>query len=340
MRILVVHPGPHFSVADVHRGWIKGLRELGHVVLDFNLDARLDFFTQAKLEVDGVLRPAFAYDPAVNLACEGLLAECYKFWPDVLIVVSGFYVPSLHYQILRARPHHLVLLCTESPYEDDRQLTLASNVHTVVLNDPTNLAQFLGINPSTFYSPHGYDPAIHHPGPAVAGLESDFCFVGTGYQSRIEFLEAVDWSGLDVALAGNWQQVTESSPLRKFLAHDPEQCIDNVDAMDLYRSTKVSANLYRKEAAGPDLAAGWAMGPREVELAATGTFFLREPRGEGDKVFPFLPTFSTPDEFGGLVRWWVEHDNDRRTAAEQARLAVQDRTFRANAERLLSYISG
>ena len=26
MRILVVHPGPNFSVADVHDGWVEALR--------------------------------------------------------------------------------------------------------------------------------------------------------------------------------------------------------------------------------------------------------------------------------------------------------------------------
>lgn len=41
MRILVVHPGPNFSVADVHDGWVEALRSLGCEVASFNSDDRL-----------------------------------------------------------------------------------------------------------------------------------------------------------------------------------------------------------------------------------------------------------------------------------------------------------
>ena len=107
------------------------------------------------------------------------------------------------------------------------------------------------------------------------------------------------------------------------------------DAADLDRSTKVSLNLYRKEAATPDLVDGWACGPREIELAACGAFFLREPRGESDQLFPMLPTFTEPAEVGDLARWWVAHPDERDTAARKAREAVAARTFRANAAELL-----
>lgn len=40
MRVLVVHPGPDFSVADVHAGWTEALRELGCEVASYNLLGR------------------------------------------------------------------------------------------------------------------------------------------------------------------------------------------------------------------------------------------------------------------------------------------------------------
>lgn len=340
MKALVVHPGPHFSVADVHAGWLSGLREQGVDAVEFNLQDRLNFYTAAQLEKDGELRRAFEYETAVTLAAKGLEVVCYEWWPDLVVIVSGFFIPPEMYRVMRNRGHKVVLLCTESPYEDERQLLMASSADVVVVNDPTNLDDYLELNPRSVYIPHGYDPRIHKPGPADPELVSDFAFVGTGYPSRVEFLEAVDWSGLDVTIAGNWKPVTESSPIRKFCPDDLNQCIDNPDAVRLYQSTKVSANLYRKEAMAPDLVDGWAVGPREVELAATGTFFLREPRGEGDGLFPMLPTFTGPAEFGDLVRWWASHDESRREAATKARQAVADRTFAANAARLLRLISG
>jgi spore maturation protein CgeB len=340
VRAIVVHPGPFFSVADVHNGWVKGLRSHGVDVLDFNLHDRLNFYSAALLEKGGEIRRAFDHETAAVMAAKGLEVACYEWWPDLVVVVSGFYIPPDMYAVMRDRGHHVVLLCTESPYEDIRQSWMAKAADTVILNDPTNLDDLRELNPRTVYIPHGYDPDVHRPGPADPDLVSDFCFVGTGYPSRIEFLEQVDWDGLDVTFAGNWKSVAEDSPIRRFCPDELDQCIDNPDAIRLYQSTKVSANLYRKEAMASEDVEGWAVGPREVELAATGTFFLREPRGEGDQLFPFLPTFETPDEFGKLVRWWAEHDDDRHAAAERARQAVQDRTFHANAERLLRLISG
>ena len=102
----------------------------------------------------------------------------------------------------------------------------------------------------------------------------------------------------------------------------------------------MSANLYRKEASDGGTSDGWAMGPREVELAACETFFLREPRGEGDEVLSMLPTFTTPTEFEDLLRWWLAHPAERKSAAAQARVAIADRTFEATAARLLRLIDG
>jgi spore maturation protein CgeB len=145
----------------------------------------------------------------------------------------------------------------------------------------------------------------------------------------------VDWSGLDVALAGNWCDLRDGSPLVPYLTHDIGVCCPNDEAVRLYRATKVAANIYRTEAQHDALLDGWAMGPREVELAATGTFFLTQQRGENAEVLPMVPTFDGPDDLGDKVRWWLAHPDQRADVAAKAREAVADRTFVANAGRLL-----
>lgn len=323
MRVLVVHPGPHFSVADVHRGWVKGLRACGAEVIDFNFDHRLDFYaSHPGIETN---------QDAARLAAKGIESACYEFWPDVVVIISGFFIPPETFQILRSRGHKIILVHTESPYEDLNQVKKAPSADLNILNDPTNLDWF---PPGSLYLPHAYDPDIHHRTAATAAARSDFCFVGTGYPSRVKFFEQVDWSGIPTWLAGNWNHLTDSSPLLPFLAHGRDECCPNDQAAILYASTKASVNLYRKEAI--ESADGWAMGPREVELAACGTFFLREPRPEGDVLFSMLPTFTCPGDFEEQLRWWLAHDDERRTAALKAREAVADRTFPTNAARALS----
>lgn len=333
MRALLVRPGPHFSVADVARGWVKGLEANGVSVLDFNFDDRLNFYAGAHVPKDGQLVKAFHPTEAAMLAAKGVEAAVFEFLPDVVVIVSGFFIPPAIYELLRVRGHKVVLVHTESPYEDDRQIHRAALADLNVLNDPTNLDRFQEVAPS-MYLPHCYDPEIHYPKAAVESARSDFCFVGTGYDARAAFLEQVNFDGVDVALGGNWRNLTPDSPLRGYLAHDIDECCPNEITADLYASTKVSANLYRKEATAT--ADGWAMGPREVELAAMGTFFLREPRGEGDELLPMLPTFDGPDDFSEQLRWWLAHDDARRDAARLARLAVADRTFPKIAARMLA----
>lgn len=328
-------------MSDLYDGYTAALRGLGQEVHEYNLDRRLQFYSSALLELgergpDGqvTIRRALGYDDAVSLALNGLLAACYRIWPDVLLIVSGLFVDERMLDCIRDRGTRVVILHTEEPYEHDRQLALAGHADLNLVNDPTHLDAFRAVAP-TWYLPHAYQPDRHRPRSSVAELACDFAFVGTGYPSRVAFLERVDWSGLSVRLAGNWVALPEDSALRACLLDEPDACMDNDRAADLYASCSLSANLYRREANDPGFVAGWAMSPREVELAAMGRFFLRESRGEGDAVLPMLPTFAGPEDFGEQVRWWLARHEDRAEVAGKARLAVADRTFANHAEMLL-----
>jgi spore maturation protein CgeB len=340
MKVLVVHPGVDFSVADVHKGILKGLRQAGCDVAELNLSDRLEFYGRAHVRLDdGEFVRTFSQEAAIDMAAIGVEAALYEWWPDVVVIVSGFFIPPKMWGVLARRPHHVVYWCTESPYEDDRQARGARYADTVILNDPTNLDKFrTDVNERTFYLPHSYDPDIHHPAPVPFEYLHDFAFVGTGFPSRIEWLEQVDWTGINATLAGQWKQVEDDSPLMPLLMHDRGYCIDNADTANLYRTAKVSLNLYRKEHSEGSHADGWAMGPREVELAACGTFFFRDPRAEGDELFPDLPLIESPKQFSADLRWWLANDEPRLDAADTARKAIADRTFQNTARRLLQFL--
>jgi spore maturation protein CgeB len=340
MRWLVVHPGPRWSVADVHAGWVEALQGLGEQVAVYNLDARLTLYERALIDTgraaDGTLqlRKALTFDQAVGLATNGLLSACYQLWPDVVLVISYLFVPADLLDLLRARGHRVVLVHTESPYQDDEQVALAAHADLNLVNDPTNLERFREVSRAE-YVPQAHRPSVHHPGPGNPDLAADLAFVGTGFPSRIEFLERMDLDGLDVLLAGNWQLLGPDSPLRKWVAHDDKECLDNEQTAQVYRSARAGLNLYRREAERPELSAGWACGPREIEMAACGLFFLREPRPEGDELFPMLPTFEGPEDASERLRWWLDRPGYRMAAADKARVAVRPRTFRTNAAALL-----
>lgn len=338
MRILTVDPGFDTSVADVHRGWTTAFRKLGHEVRSLNLSERIVFYTNAHIPVGGHYEKVCSETEAIHNAAKGIEIACYEFWPDLVFITSAHFMPQFILELLRARGHKIVLMLTEEPYELDRELKVAPYADIALVNDPTHLDRFRDIGRAE-YQWHCYDPEVHYPRGSQPDLASDFCFVGTGFPSRVEFFEKVDWTGIDACFAGTWNALTEDSPLRPFVAHDLDLCVDNDQAAQLYCSTKLSANLYRTESQRPELSEGWSCGPREIELAATETFFLRQRRGEGDALFPHLPTFETPAELTDLLRYWLERPDERQALARQARAAIAVRTFAASASRLLGWLS-
>lgn len=333
MRWLVAAPGPFFSVQDVYVGWCEALEELGETVVRFPLGDLATFYDSAHIQLgDHEYRKALAPEQVRRMVTDRLAAALYKVRPHVLLSVSSFFCDTNLLDQARSYGTRVVLLHTESPYEESRQLSLAPHADLNILNDPTHLDQYEPLAP-TMYVPHAYRPAIHHSGHSARDV--DFSFVGTGYPSRADFLGEMHLDGLDVALAGNWMRLPEDSPLRAHVVHDIDGCFDNDDAATLYRRTKVGLNLYRREAESVDLIPGWSMGPREVEMAACGLFYLRDPRPEGDEVLDMLPTFSGPEEASELLRYWLHHDSERESVAVKAYEAIKDRTFRNHAAALL-----
>jgi hypothetical protein len=343
MRWLVGHPGPHFSVHDVYEGWVEALRGLGEDVYTFNLGDRLSFYDAALIETGTTddeghpgVRKAITRAQAIELAANGILSAAYQCWPDVVLLVSAFFTPPALLDMMRGRGHKIVLLHTESPYQDDEQLIRAKSADVNLLNDPVNLASYAELGPAA-YMPHAYRPSIHYAA-ANPRYQWDLSFIGTGFPSRVKFFERMNLDGLTVKLAGPWLDLPENSPLRDWTATEHEDCVPNVQTAAIYRQSRTSLNLYRREAEAAHDGEGWAMGPREVEMAACGLFFVRDPRPEGDEILHMLPTYTSPEEAGDLIRWYVTHPADREKRATAAREAVAERTFSNNAKALLRMI--
>ena len=215
---------------------------------------------------------------------------------------------------------------------------MAQFADLTLLNDPVNIAAYRDIGPAE-YMPHAFRPGIHHPRKPRARRPYDFAFVGTGFPSRVAFFHRMQLGGLNARLAGLWMDLPEDSPMRDWTALESDDCVDNDETARIYRQAKTSINIYRTEAEDAHAGQGWAMGPREVELAACQTWFCRDPRPESDETFPMLPSFGTPEEAGELIRWAVAHPAARDKAASAAREAIAGRTFENNARSLLRLLS-
>jgi spore maturation protein CgeB len=338
VRALVVGPAAAWSVADVFRGWCRGLAENGVEVVPYVLSDRLLYYRNAvMLNDDGSVAKKMTGDESRAAASLHILALAYRYDPDVVFIVHGAHADWGVLSELRCRK---VMLLTESPYEDEPQALMCQQVEPdlILINDPTHQGVFDQIAP-TFYVPHAYDPTVHYPGTGV--IDHDCVFVGTGFQNRIDWLERVDWSGIDLVLAGEWS-LLEGHDLARFVSHqdDLQFCMSNDDTAELYRRSATGFNVYRYETNGEhSVGDGWAIGPREVEAAACGMWMARQARAEGDELFPMLPTFTDPGELGDLIRWALAHPDERKRAAEAAAAAVADRTFANHAKRALARLN-
>jgi spore maturation protein CgeB len=363
VRWLIAHPGPNFSVHDVWKGWVEALTALGEQVFIFNLDSRLQFYARALFPADDdavaalgqaedegpddgavvdvgrpiLVRRAVSDQEAVAMAANGLMSNAYQCWPDVVVLVSAFFTHEQMLQVLRARRHKVVIIHTECPYQDEEQLKRAAFADINLINDEASLPAFRELEGRAEYMPHAYRPSVHYPGPADPDQACDLAFVGTGFKSRVEFFDAMDFRGARVRFAGNWTQLPGDHSLGAYLAHARDVCLDNDEAAALYRSAKAGINFYRREGDEHQVQ-GVSMGPREVEMAACGLWFMRDPRPESDATFPMLPTFSGTGEASELLAWAIAHPAERMAAAAAARAAVAGRTFENHARRLLSMI--
>jgi hypothetical protein len=341
MRWLLIHPGPSWSVADVFNGWSEALGGLGEQVEEYELDARLRFYNSALAETGELLQCGcpgvqkfLDREQAIQLAVDGILGAAYRWWPDVILCTSAFFIPPWLLEILRRRKHKIVMLMTESPYQDDFQLKMARYADLTLLNDPVNLDAYREIGPA-HYMPHAYREKIHYPAVPGTEPEYDLAFIGTGFPSRVRFFSGMDLAGLNVRLSGLWMDLPEDSPLRDWTATDSGDCVDNTETADIYRRSRCGINFYRVEAEAAHEGEGTACGPREIEMAATGLWFARDPRPESDQLFPMLPSFASPAEASDLIRWALAHPGERAEAAARARAAVAGRTFTEHARSLL-----
>ena len=145
--------------------------------------------------------------------------------------------------------------------------------------------------------------------------------IGTGWRERQAFLEAVNWTGIDLKLYGVWPTLTADSPLHRF--HCP-MVVDNTRIAAIYRSAKICINFHRRsvDALTP--------GPRAFELAACEAFQLSDPRPDLVSMFgSSIPTFDTPGNLEDLIRHYLapEHDDERWVLAAEACSLVQGETF-------------
>jgi spore maturation protein CgeB len=343
MKVLVIGAGASFSTADVEAGVVEGLRAQGVEVALYPLDRRIaassEFlkrcWKRAKAANVDVEKPTSA--DALLHAVQDSLTKALLHQVDWVLLVSGMFVPRPFLEILQRAGLPVALLLTESPYDLDREVLWAETSDVVWTNERTSVYGLRQAQPRTFYLPHAMRPDVHCVPNDVPDVPAhDVVFVGTAFQERIELLSAIDWTGIDLGLYGQWKALAARSPLRRFVRGG---VVDNARTAALYQRAKLGLNLYRESQGWGKHAArvtgAESLNPRAYELAACGCFHLSSARAEVAEVFgDLVPTFRTAHECEALIRQWLADDVGRASVARRLPDTVTGHTWTARAAKM------
>ena len=337
MHIALVYTQHRFSTRDVAVGYSRALNQLGYHITD------VDY-----AEIWGNLSDLHHLDYSsdtdkrwlMERAGAEILFETVKCQPDLAIVIDGTQVHDIFWEWTQRLKIPTAVVMTECPYHDGANAYIATQCTFPFANDRLSAAK-MGIP----YLPMAYTEEIHHPMLVTENFHSDVVFAGSGFKERVEFLEQVDWAGIDLRLLGYFQ-LGCNSPIAKF--YDESRVgVPNHEVAWHYSGAKIVLNLERTsfDWAGTDHIAGrGSVGPRIYEAAACGCCIasqdlvpeLRELLGDA------YISFDTPEELSKLLPCWLadEQADDREDMGWRAYQAIQGHSYLDRARELLRIVVG
>lgn len=340
LKCLVIHPGASWSTADVFDGLCYGLKAHGATVIPYRLDQRIALARKtlnARWKQQLPERPDLPKPTTPDLfyaAGKDAIEMALRHQVHVVIVVSAMFLPPDLLTLMRRAGLRVVVLFTESPYDLEPEMRVASMVDGCWTNERSAVPIFRQVNPHSGYLPHGWHPERHTAeAPTFDVPAHDVVFVGSGFPERIDWFNAIDWTGIDLGLYGTWKRLG----LKKSLVGciHAEQVRNDV-ASSLYRRAKVGLNLYRNRNHQRRPVHGESLSPRAYELAALGAFHVSDYRAEVPEVFgDLVPTFTSPKEAETLIRQWLADDAGRARVGQQLPACVAEASWVQRAAMML-----
>ena len=219
-------PGASWSTADVEHGLRTGLVAAGCDVIVYRLDARIDrsrrwlysAWRRTQKANQGLEQPSARRCPVPRGI--GALEQALRHQVDVVLIVSGMFLHPDVVILMKRAGLRVVALFTESPYDLEKELAIARLVDGCWTNKRTCVAAFQAVCPRAGYLPHAWTVGRHGADALptdTAVAAHDVVFVGSAFRERVDWLESIDWTGIDLGLYGNWTALGSRHALRGFV---------------------------------------------------------------------------------------------------------------------------
>lgn len=320
MRILLVDTSLYAPVTPF---FLDPLRELG-VSHGFVDEAQFLRGLETSLIHKVTYRILGRRPPLAGQLNRRLLEAALRLQPDVVLIVKGAYItPGVLLKIKKMTGAILVNYATDNPFNP--AVTTLNLLRTIPLYDlyASTKSTILDDIRATgcrnvTYVPFGYNPSIHFPEfpsspDEIRRFTADVAFIGEADPERLPFIERLlRMRGVAVALYGaNWGRF-------KHLRHVTRGVVKGRDYRLALGGAKIALGLLRK--ANRD-----QHSLRSFEIPACGTLMLAERTPEHLAIFEEgrdAEFFSSCEEMEEKIRYYLDHESQRRRVAESGRVRV------------------
>lgn len=170
---------------------------MGHEVNPYELHDSLQFYQEAVKHFIKGTTTKVPINQIYSKACEGLIAAVVHFWPDLIIYITGQFIPPWVPSVIRERLNNpkikQAVWYTESPYMLAHEIQRAPLYDYVFTCDKVCLDIYRRFNPNTFYLPTAYNSVYAWSAPMMPWerivYSPDVFFVGSEVPGRLEFLK-------------------------------------------------------------------------------------------------------------------------------------------------------
>lgn len=326
----------YFSTRDVGIGYQKALRKLGYPVVTIDYAVIWNAWARiADIAIpDGDENTKKKW--IVERASFDVLRKTIEYAPDLTIVIDGTQLHNMFWEWTTKMNVTTAVVSTDCPYHDKSVGYIAQYADYTFANDLVT-SEKLGIG----YLPMAYSKYVHHPANVPNHYQCDVVFAGSGYRERIDLLEQVDWSGIDLRLMGYWP--VEGGPLAPYASM--RAGVSNDEVAMWYNGAKLVLNLDRVSIDFPGtrrIPGRRSVGPRVYEAAACGSAIVSQNvvREIDELLGTGYICFSGPGDLRETLLYWLQDERAelREKVGLRAKERIQGHSYEDRAIRLMETV--
>ncbi len=338
---------------------------LKHDVYPYDLRQRLQFYTDAiKTKVEGTNKK-ISIDQVYEVACQGLLAECLHIMPDMILYITGQYIPPGVPALIRERfadKVKQVVWYTESPYMMAHEIVRTPMFDYVFTNDKVCEPIYKRFHPydKAFYLPTAYNSKLEWDVELRRWenilYSSELFFVGSEVPGRLDFLRELApllegkinfkifgaFPSADVGHAPEIEKFYSPKTLNKFqVAKYIKKASVTLNHFRINESKRIVRDKSKPESTIEEVVP-YSLSPRVYEIMATGGFCLTQWREEFDDLDirdgKDIVFYADARDCAEKVLYYKDHPEERRIIQQSGKEKIVEHTYINRIKRLLNIV--